>query len=134
MMKLFGVALALLAGALAGCSTLSCGDPHPYLDSKSHAPLQAPAGLSVPPLDQAYAIAGTASVSAKRTDLAATGACLINPPQVVPLPGKGNAKTTVSAKAPPAAPVPASKPESPVKPPNGQATPAPAVATSNLVP
>lgn len=138
MMKLLGIALVLAAGVMTGCSSLSCGDPHPYLNSGVTPPLKAPAGLSVPPPDPAYAIAGvTAGSAGKRTDLNAAGACLISPPQVVPSASGGSVKPTVSpgaATARPSSAAPTEKSESAAKPAAGTPVPAPAAATSRFVP
>lgn len=134
-MKLLGIALVLAAAVLTGCSSLSCGDPHPYLNSGVTPPLKAPVGLSVPAPDPAYAIAGVTASAGKRTDLNAAGACLISPPQVVPSASGSSVKPTGSSGAgtmqpPTAAPTgtsgSAAKPAAP--------TPAPSVATSRSVP
>ena len=105
----------LVTFALAGCSTLTCGDPHPYLHSVARPPLKAPPGLSVPAPDPAYSIPPAASSQGQRTDRDAAGACLINPPQVVlpqpaavaqPKPGavapQGGSMNPAPEKAPPA--------------------------------
>ncbi len=83
MVKSLKLSSALVTIVLAGCSTLTCGDPHPYLHSVAHPPLKAPPGLSVPAPDPAYYIAPTAAGQGQRTNRDAAGACLINPPQVV---------------------------------------------------
>lgn len=130
MMKLFGIVLALAATALAGCSTLSCGDPHPYLNSGTRPPLTAPAGVSVPAPDPAYEIAGASVTAGKRTDLNAAGACLINPPQVVPSAAAGSTRQADMARSESGAATPASKSEVPAKPASKRGTPAPAAGTS----
>lgn len=137
MMKQLGVVLVLAAGALAGCSSLSCGDPHPYLNSGANPPLKAPAGLSVPPPDPAYEIAGVTANAGKRTDLNAAGVCLINPPQVVPSASGGGTKqagSSGSGAAQPPSSEAAKKSEPPVKPATGTHTPVPSAVTSNAVP
>lgn len=126
MMKLCGIVLTLMAVALVGCSSLGCGDPHPYLNSGTNPPLKAPRGLSVPAPDPAYAIAGVTATAGKRTDLNSAGACLINPPQVVP--------PAAAAAGTPKAAAPALKPEPAPKPAQGSSTPAPAAATSSRAP
>lgn len=130
MIKILGVALALLALGLAGCSSLACGDPHPYLNSKVTPPLKAPPGMSVPAPDPAYAIAGAASNAGKRTDLNAAGVCLINPPQVVPSAANKRAKQAEAPKSGATEP-PARKLESSAKPAGSESTPAPSASTSD---
>ena len=70
---------ALLAmGLLAGCSNQpSCGDSHPYLTSAERAPLEAPAGVSVPAPDAAYVVPGA------RSGTGEAGKCMVRPPDVL---------------------------------------------------
>lgn len=83
MTKSLGVVFTLLGLALAGCSTLSCGDSHPYLNSIASPPLHAPPGLSVPAPDPDYAISGVAPRNKVAATKDAAGTCLINPPQLI---------------------------------------------------
>ncbi|MGH8281226.1 MAG: hypothetical protein ACRERZ_03435, partial [Gammaproteobacteria bacterium] len=98
MTRLFGIVTLLLAMGVAGCSTLSCGDPHPYINSSARPPLQAPTGLSVPAPDPSYEIQGVTTNANKRTDRDAAGVCLINPPQLI------GAQAAVKPKSPNTAP------------------------------
>lgn len=133
MIKILGVMLALLALGLAGCSSLACGDPHPYLNSKVTPLLKAPAGMSVPAPDPAYAIAGAVSNTGKRTDLNTAGVCLINPPQVVPSAASNHSKRAEVRKSG-ATESPASKLEPSAKPAGSESTPAPSASTSGALP
>ncbi|MGA9851721.1 MAG: hypothetical protein WBR15_02175 [Gammaproteobacteria bacterium] len=83
MTKYFEIVILLLAMGVAGCSTLACGDPHPYLNSAAHPALQAPPGLSVPSPDPTYEIQSITPNLAKPTGRDASGVCLINPPQLI---------------------------------------------------
>lgn len=85
MFKVLASTLLLLTMALAGCSSLGCGDPHPYLNSPGVAPLKAPEGLTIPAADPAYAVGKVAPAAGKGGDRDAAGVCLINPPNVLPV-------------------------------------------------
>lgn len=97
MYRILLVMLALCMAALAGCSSLGCGDPHAYLNSPSLPPLKAPEGLSIPRPDPAYAINSAVPTSAKKAGRNAAGVCLINPPNV--LPAAATTKPAASAAA-----------------------------------
>lgn len=90
------LSLAALLSLLAGCSSQpSCGNSHPYMDSHAGAPLQAPAGVTLPAPDQAYVIPGP-----KGSEIASqqqVGNCMIKPPDVL---GPLGAPAAVSAVTP----------------------------------
>jgi uncharacterized lipoprotein len=124
---LASLVLPAAAVVLASCSsTPSCGNSHPYTTGyNAHAPLKAPAGVTVPQADPAYQVpaAGTAPVPASGT---AAAPCLVTPPSVLtpgdmtrtikPAPAATKTKPAVAApaagtKAPAnPAPAPASNP------------------------
>lgn len=84
---LLPLSLTALACLLASCSgTPTCGNSHPYLNSAASAPLQAPAGVTLPKPDPAYAIpaAGT-RVAATQAPAMGTAAapCLVVPPALL---------------------------------------------------
>jgi uncharacterized lipoprotein len=115
--------LSAAALLLAGCSSVSCGDAHPYQGARALRPLKAPADVTVPAPDPAYLVSGDDSVGTQRTDLDAAGSCTNAPPELVP--AAGTAKAAVQAApvaatgAPPAtaAPANASKPAPVAAPP-----------------
>jgi|SRR5579859_3316954 len=81
----------LAAGLLSGCSNQpSCGDAHPYLDSRERTPLEAPAGVSVPAPDQVYTIPGAQAAAGQ------AGGCMIRPPDVLGPQGAPSAASTVA--------------------------------------
>ncbi|HEV2332482.1 MAG TPA: hypothetical protein VGV16_04905 [Gammaproteobacteria bacterium] len=89
------LALAALLALLAGCSSQpTCGNTHPYADSRAGTPLQAPAGVTLPAPDAAYVIpvpkGGAASAQT-------AGSCMIKPPDVL---GPLGAPAAVSAMTP----------------------------------
>lgn len=89
------LALALLLSLLAGCSSqLTCGNSHPYVDSRAGAPLQAPAGVTLPAPDAAYVIPGSKGGA---TPAQTVGSCMIKPPDVL---GPLGAPAAVSAVTP----------------------------------
>lgn len=128
MYRIFAGLALLLTMIMTGCSSLGCGDPHPYINSPSRPALKAPEGLNVPTPDPAYTVGSVAPVTGKHPDRDAKGACLIYPPQVVPV---GNAAKPAARTAPaviesaPPAGVPA-----PEKPANPSRTQAPAAGTA----
>lgn len=83
---------ALLAmGFIAGCSNQpSCGDAHPYLSNTERAPLEAPAGVSVPAPDPAYV------VPTVKPGLGQVGDCMIRPPDVLGAQGAPSAASQVA--------------------------------------
>ena len=124
----------LLTVALAGCSSLGCGDPHPYLNSPSRPPLKAPAGLTIPAPDSAYAVKGITPPSGKVSERDSAGVCLINPPNVLPDANSTQTKST-SVTAPAegrSALSPGAQP--PEKPADQGQTPSPAAGTSVVIP
>ena len=135
MAKLVGIPFVLLATWLAGCSTLNCGDSHPYMNSVARQPLQAPSGLSVPTPDPNYAIQDLALSQSKRTNRDVAGTCLINPPQLITAqPAATKSKPTTTVKSGPVIPSPENG-QSAEKPTNkgtapaaSTAVPSPAVA------
>lgn len=89
------LALAALLSLLAGCSSQpSCGNTHPYADSRPGAPLQAPAGVTLPAPDAAYVIPGPKGGAASAPT---AGSCMIKPPDVL---GPLGAPSAVSAVTP----------------------------------
>jgi hypothetical protein len=131
------------ATLLASCSTgLTCGNSHPYANYNPAPPLKAPAGVTVPAPDPAYAVpaAGTAA-KATPAPVAGSGTavtpapaagtngaqpCLVTPPNVL---------TKTDMAAPPKTAAPA-KPTIPIgthpgssgNPPPEQGLPPPPVA------
>jgi hypothetical protein len=81
MNKFLWMISALLLSGLAGCSTVNCGDSHPYTSSVAKPPLKAPPGLSVPAPDPDYAIQGLGQDQSKAAGT--NGTCLVKPPQLV---------------------------------------------------
>ena len=85
--QVLSLSLPALACLLASCSgTPTCGNSHPYLANTSSAPLQAPAGVTLPKPDPAYAIpAASTKVAATGTPSADAVAnpCLVTPPSVL---------------------------------------------------
>jgi len=82
------LSLAALTCLLASCSgTPSCGNSHPYASNVQHAPLQAPAGVTLPKPDAAYTIpaAGTKAGATPAPAAGTNGAqpCLVTPPSVL---------------------------------------------------
>ena len=70
----------LCAGLLSSCSnTIPCGNGHPYLDNRERAPLQAPAGVSVPAPDPAYVVPQATAGAVHE----AASTCLVKPPDVL---------------------------------------------------
>jgi len=108
---------------LAGCSSVSCGDSHPYQGARALRPLKAPSDVTVPPPDPAYLVPGDDTVGRQRTDLDAAGSCTNAPPELVPAAGTAKpavqaAPTTPTGAAPAsAAPAIASKPAPVAAPP-----------------
>ena len=89
------LAPAVLLSLLAGCSSQpTCGNSHPYLDSRPGAPLQAPPGVTLPAPDAAYVIPGPKGGVAPSQ---AAGSCMIKPPDVL---GALGAPAAVSAMTP----------------------------------
>ena len=122
-----GVSL-LLTMIVAGCSSLGCGDPHPYINSPSRPALKAPEGLTMPTPDPAYVVGSVTPVTGKHPDRDAKGVCLIYPPQVVPT---GNTAKPAAPKAP--AVLKNASPQgvpAPARPANPDHTPAPAAGTA----
>src|SRR5690348_9835051 len=108
--------LSVTALLLAGCSSVSCGDSHPYQGARALRPLKAPADVTVPAPDPAYLVPGDDGVGAQRTDLDAAGSCTNAPPELVPAGGTTKppaqampAATTTRAPAATVAPAAASK-------------------------
>ncbi|MGH8293778.1 MAG: hypothetical protein ACRESA_09960 [Gammaproteobacteria bacterium] len=124
---LTGVAL-LSTVIVTGCSSLGCGDPHPYINSTSQPALKAPQGLTIPTPDPAYIVGSVTPVTGKHPDRDAKGVCLIYPPQVVPAgntakPAAQNAPAVIESTSPRGVPAAA-------KPANPSHTPAPAAGTA----
>src|SRR5215469_1431699 len=89
------LALAALLSLLAGCSSqATCGNSHPYADSRGGAPLQAPAGVTLPAPDAAYVIPGS---KGSNVPAQTAGSCMIKPPDVL---GPLGAPSAVSAMTP----------------------------------
>ena len=124
---------ALLAMALAGCSSLGCGDPHPYMNSPSRPPLKAPAGLSIPTPDPAYAINGITPAPGKSSERDSAGVCLINPPNVLPVANSAKPKSTTVPAPAEGRNTPSSGAQPPAKPADQGQTPAPAAGTSAVM-
>lgn len=108
---LAGLAL-LLTMVITGCSSLGCGDPHPYINSPSRPALKAPEGLTMPTPDPAYVVGSVTPVAGKHPDRDAKGVCLIYPPQVVPVgntakPAAQNSPAVIQSAAPQTGPAPA---------------------------
>lgn len=132
------VSLAALLSLLAGCSSQpTCGNSHPYADSRTGAPLQAPAGVTLPAPDAAYVIPGAkGGAAASQT----AGSCMIKPPDVL---GPLGAPAAVSAMTPTIsrhrhgktyevtkpAPQPAAAPAASTRASPGAASPTPAATT-----
>ncbi|MGB9428755.1 MAG: hypothetical protein WCC11_02595 [Gammaproteobacteria bacterium] len=133
MIKLFLVPIVLLAAGLAGCSTIACGDPHPYINSESHPLLKAPPGLSVPAADPNYAIQGITPNVTKSTDRDAAGVCLIKPPQLISAQPAATPKPpTIESKS---TPVPSSASgKSPAQPAESDKTAAPSALSRSAPP
>ena len=129
MCRILLMVLALSVAALTGCSSLGCGDPHPYMNNPSLPPLKAPEGLSIPSPDPAYAVSGTAPNAGKSTERNTAGVCLINPPRV--LPAAAMAKPAALTKE--AAPAPVNT-EPSVKPAGQNKTAAPNAGTVPTAP
>jgi hypothetical protein len=112
MTNYLGTTIVLLMSALTGCSSLNCGDSHPYANSVANPPLKAPPGLSVPAPDPNYAIHGLGTNKTKDAAKAAKSTCLVRPPQLVnaQTPSASN-QDTPSEKAHPAPMSPTAKPE-----------------------
>lgn len=89
-------ALLPLTMVLAGCSSLGCGDPHPYLNSPTRPPLKAPEGMSIPAPDPAFAVSRVTPASGQSNERDAVGVCLINPPRVLPLANSGKPAAEVT--------------------------------------
>src|SRR5215472_8061962 len=97
-MTLRSMTLILLSGAallLASCSSVSCGNAHPYQNVSARPPLKAPPGVTVPPPDPAYRFEGDSVASSQRTDIDAAGRCTDAPPELVP--AASTAKPTAPA-------------------------------------
>ena len=114
---LLPLSLTALASLLASCSsTPSCGNSHPYLANRPVAPLQAPAGVTLPKPDAAYAIpaAGT-KAAAVPSAVTSNGPCLVRPPSVLTKEDMSRAPTTLPkpSEHPGAAPPPAHLPPPP---------------------
>ncbi|MDE2195667.1 MAG: hypothetical protein KGJ56_00555 [Gammaproteobacteria bacterium] len=128
MLKSVGLLIGLLAASvLAGCSSLSCGDPHPYFNSGTQPPLQVPAGLTMPVPDPAYKVSGNTSHPGEHTDHDAAGACLIAPPQLVPNQPAAAANTGPAGRRASEPPPPAAKAPSAAG--SGSGTPMPATGS-----
>jgi len=101
------LSLAALTCLLASCSgTPSCGNSHPYASNVQHAPLQAPAGVTLPKPDAAYTIpaAGTKAGATPAPAAGTNGAqpCLVTPPSVLTKEDMSRAPSAVpKQKAPP---------------------------------
>jgi uncharacterized lipoprotein len=114
LVSLMPPAIALL---LASCGFApSCGNSHPYKNYVAGAPLKAPAGVTLPPVDTAYRIpaAGTAATPAASTS---AQPCSVTPPSVL----------TPQDMARPASPAPAAKATPATS--KASASPAPAPVT-----
>lgn len=130
MFKALVSTLLLLTMTLVGCSSLGCGDPHPYLNSPSHAPLKAPEGLTIPAADPAYAVGNVTPAAGKGGDRDAAGVCLINPPNVVPVANIKH-RTAAPAAASHGSPIPSVP--APAKPEVQDKSPAPAAGTAAAI-
>lgn len=104
--QVLSLSLPALACLLASCSgTPACGNSHPYVTSASRAPLQAPAGVTLPKPDAAYAIPA-ASTKAGAVPAPGMGTavapCLVHPPSVLTKEDMSRAPSVVpKQKAPP---------------------------------
>jgi uncharacterized lipoprotein len=103
--QVLSLSLTALACLLASCTgTPVCGNSHPYVGSASRAPLQAPAGVTLPKPDAAYAIPA-ASTKAGAVQAPAMGTavapCLVTPPSVLTKEDMNRAPTTVPKQAAP---------------------------------
>lgn len=130
MFKALASTLLLLTMTLVGCSSLGCGDPHPYLGSPSHAPLKAPEGLTIPAADPAYAVGNITPAAGKGGDRDAAGVCLINPPNVLPV---ASPKRTTAAPAAASQGSPIPRVSAPAKPEAQDKSPAPAAGTAAAI-
>ncbi|MGH8398178.1 MAG: hypothetical protein ACRETA_08040 [Gammaproteobacteria bacterium] len=134
MIRLFGILTALLAMGVAGCTSLSCGDSHPYLDSSTRPPLKAPAGLSLPTPDPNYAIQGASPNVNKHVDRDASGVCLIKPPLLINNQAVTKPKSPTTASKGPSELPPALHTQPASKPAGVPPKPAPAASTAAPVP
>jgi hypothetical protein len=110
MIKFPGTATILLLVGLGGCSTMSCGNSHPYSDSIADQPLHAPPGLNVPAPDPNYSIQNVGSTESKDVSKDAAGSCLTTPPQLIHAQPAGVAKSPKLSKSGPAMPSPINNP------------------------
>ncbi|HLW73881.1 MAG TPA: hypothetical protein VKT74_02305 [Gammaproteobacteria bacterium] len=86
----------LACSLLAGCSSgPACGDTHPYTQSIAGPRLKAPPGLTLPAPDPAYVILPPSTTSPAATP--ASGACMVNPPNVLPPPALTKVKPVSAA-------------------------------------
>lgn len=131
MFKVLASTLLLSTIVLAGCSSLGCGDPHPYLNSPGVAPLKAPAGLTIPAADPAYAVGKVTPAAGKGGDRDAAGVCLINPPNVLPV--VNTSKPATGAPAAASRGSPSSGVPAPAKPEAKDKSSAPAAGTAAAV-
>ena len=117
---LLPLSLAALSCLLASCSSApGCGNSHPYAGNVARAPLQAPAGVTLPKPDAAYTIPA-ASTKAAATPAPAAGTigaqpCLVTPPSVLTKEDMSRPATTLPkpSEHPGAAPPPAHLPPPP---------------------
>ena len=132
MTKFLGTAIVLLLSGLTGCSTLNCGDSHPYAKSVANPPLKAPPGLSVPETDPNYAIQGLGPNHTKAAAEVAKGTCLVKPPQLINAqpPATSNPETSSTKTAP----VPATTTTQPSMTPENKKPTLPAASTTVLPP
>ena len=132
MIKYLGTAIVLLSSGLAGCSTLNCGDSHPYANSVANPPLKAPPGLSVPALDPNYAIQGVGMSQTKAAAKGAKGTCLVKPPQLIN--AQPAAAPNPESSSGSGAPVPAPTTSQPPVTPDNKKPTSPATSTTVLPP
>ncbi|HEY4126900.1 MAG TPA: hypothetical protein VGN70_02515 [Gammaproteobacteria bacterium] len=124
--------LPAAAVALASCSSApTCGNSHQYLTGyATHAPLKAPAGVTLPTADPAYKIpvAGTAPapVAAPAAGISAAP-CLVTPPTVL-TPEDMNKVVKPAPVAKPAVAAPAADTKAAAKPVPSAASNPPPVA------
>ncbi len=101
MNKLIVTALVLFMAGLYGCSTLNCGDSHPYAGSVANPALHAPPGISVPVPAPNYAIQGVVPSPDKTSSKRPATPCLIKPPQLIDAQPKVAPKPSTTPKSVP---------------------------------
>jgi hypothetical protein len=80
-LRAIGVALALLAGSMAGCKSVSCSAPSGYGNDQTLPPLEIPGGLEPPDTRNALKIPELKEPERPRTE---ADGCLEEPPSYFP--------------------------------------------------